>query len=465
MSARSGRWELLDRCVDPVPGDPDEVRRLADGFESTAEEVGDLTRTLRRLSELDGWQGQAAETFAEKAEDLADDLGGAERRYRELAAAVRGWVAPLTAARAESAGALADAVAAEEDRRRCADDVLAGVGDPTPAQVAAQDQREADHAAALARLQAAGRRLEEALTALEEAGDRTAAAIRAASEHGADHAWDDLKGAVRGAADLLDAVATVLGYVAMALAAVTLVVVLVATAPAWLVALGLVASVALLGLHVALAVSESGAATWTDVGLDLLGIATAGLGGALARGVGAALPALRGSVAQAVGRNARASRQAVEEGMADHVRAGSASAIQDPGNPLRVWGEQYLDAAAARVAAEGAEATARVQAGAVTDVPWGQRLGMLDRGLAQDLLELQRLAAEATAVGSPLADDALRLAEGARVAGALQSASTSVAVLDGADQLAGDLGGPDGLVWKADFHQAQQNQLWRVTGE
>jgi uncharacterized protein YukE len=461
VSARPGQWHLLGPASDPVCGEPSEVDRLAGGYESTANDIARLAGQLRKLSQLTGWEGKAAEAFAESAEDLAGDLAKAERRYRDLAAAVRGWSGPLSTARDESAGALRDAVAAEEDRRRHSADLLAGVPDPTPAQVTAQQQQTAAQAAAVRRLRDAQDRLEDAVEALDDAAGRTAQQINSAAEQGGDSWWDDAKGTVRDYANVLSGLADVLSYVAMALAAITLVVVLVATAPAWLIVAGVAASAILLGLHSALVLSESGEATWTDVGLDLIGLATAGIGGRLATGVGRALPALRSSVAGLLGRNARAAQEVLEQGAANYGRAGNAMNIGNPSNPLRVWAQEYLDDAAGRVAAEGAEAAARVEAGVVTHAPWLSRLQTLDRELAENLLEIERLGA--MPVSADLLADLGALAGRANTAGQMAWGNLGAQLADSGDQVASDLGGPQALQWKEGFDRSVQNGLWRLT--
>jgi uncharacterized protein YukE len=461
VSARPGDWHLLGPSTDPVPGEPTEVERLARGYESTADTIARLAGRLRRLSQLNGWEGEAAEAFGESAEDLADDLAKAERRYRDLAAALRGWASPVSAARDESAGALRDAVAADEDRRRHTADLLAGVAEPTPAQMTAQEQQDAAHTAALGRLRDARDRLDTALDALDAAAARTAERIDAAAEQGADSWWDDAKGTVRDYAGVIARIADVLSYLAMGLAAITLIVVLVATAPAWLILAGVGASFVLAGLHTALVLSESGEATWTDVGLDLLGAATAGVGLPLASGVGKALAGLRTAAGRQLGANGRAAQETLEQGVANYGRAGNAMGIGNPSNPLRIWAQQYLDDAAARVAAKGTQEAARAEAGVITHAPWLPRLQTLDRDLARNLLEIERLSA------LPLSDDLLArlnsLPGRTNAAGYLGWADLGVQVADSGDQLSEDLGGPEALRWKDDVDRSAQNGLWRLT--
>ena len=276
MSRRSGDWEALGHDRDPVPGDETVVDRLADTYTRAADDIARLSGRLRRLADLDGWKGKAAETFAESADDTAEDLAKAERRYREAARALRGWVGPVRTARSESWRALTAATAAKDDVRRYDVDRLAGVAEPTPEQLDAQRRSDQLRGEAQQRLDAAKDRLDTALGHLEEAGGRTADALRASSEHGKDSRWDDVKGRVRDFAKPLKAAVDVLGYVAMALAVVTIAIALVATAPAWLFIAAVAVGVGMLVIHTALVLSESGKATWADVGMDVFSLATAG---------------------------------------------------------------------------------------------------------------------------------------------------------------------------------------------
>jgi len=125
------------------------------------------------------------------------------------------------------AGALRDAVAAEEQRRLHDGDSLAGVAEPSPEQQAAEERRQQRYDAAVTALSDAQGRLTRALEAFRPAAGRCADAIRDAAEHGKDGRWDNVKGALRDVADWarLDVVVKVLGVIAVAIAVVAIVVV------------------------------------------------------------------------------------------------------------------------------------------------------------------------------------------------------------------------------------------------
>jgi uncharacterized protein YukE len=458
VTARAGEWHLLGHDRDPVTGEPDHVQRLAQGYRSTAEDIERLTGQLRRLGDLEGWRGEAAQRFAEAADDLAAELGGAERRYRDLADAVQSWVRPLSRARDESAGALSQAVTAEDDRRRHATDPYVDVVEPTPDQVAAQNRTTAAREDAEQRLSAARHRLDEVLEDLDRAAGEVADKIGAAAEHGADGLWDDVGGWVREHAPLLERIATWLGRIALVLAVITVLVVVFVAAPAALLVGALfwggVAVTGLqLGLHATMMASDAGDVTWLDIGMDVVGLVTAGLGGALARVVAKGAGSLRAGAATIADDAGRTAQQALESGAANYTRAGNAARITDPTNPLRRWGDQYLDDAAERVTQAGRTEADSVLDGAVTQASRGQRVQAMDHDLAADLAELERLGAMQLDEGLRAQLAQLRLQGGIAAGANLTGLAGQTA--EGIDDL-----GPD---WKDPVADRGSGVYWRLT--
>lgn len=461
MSRRAGEWDALEQDRDPVPGDEAVVDRLAHAFTRTADDIARLSGRLRRLADLDGWKGKAAETFAESADDTAEDLAKAEKRYREASRALRSWVGPVRTARSESWGALQTAVAARDDVRRHSSDALAGVAEPTPAQLDAQRRHDQLRGEAEQRLRGAKERLDRALDALHEAGERTGSALRSAAEHGKDGWRDNLKGKVRDISGALKLIVDVLGYVAMALAALTLVVALIATAPAWLFVAAVALGVTMLALHTALVLSESGKATWGDVGMDLLSLATAGYGARLASGVGKALPVVRARLAQSYDDVARAASSRMERLAPNFQRALNAGSIDDVTNGLRRWSDDFLRSSGQRIDDAAARARAFVEDGVVRTAGARQRLQHLDRDLAVEAAEIRRLSRIGgidDAVRSQLDDLAVDVR---RTTGAAWT-GLGAQVGDATDQVATQLDGPEVLKWKDDLAQWTANKVWRL---
>lgn len=462
MSARAGEWHLLGHGRDPVPGEPAHVDRLAQGYRATADDIERLTGRLRRLGNLDGWVGEAAEKFAEAADDLAADLGGAERRYRELADAVRGWVGPLSRARDESAGALREAEAAADDQRRYSHDPYAGLADPTPDQLAAQQRWAAAGDDADERRAQAQRRLDDALQDLDRAAEEVAGRIADAAEHGRDGFWDDVGGWVRDHAEVLERIATWAGRIALVLAVITVAVLLIVAAPAALLMGALfwgavVAGGVQLVTHSVLKASDAGDVSWLDIGMDIVGLATAGIGTILTKGLGRFVigvrpgtAALRGRAAQQAGGTARTAQDALERGVADYTRAGNATRIGDPTNPLRRWGQQYLDDAGRRVTEAGRQAADGVSAGTVTRVSRTEQVRALDAELATDLAELRRLD---DMLGASLRREVDALARKGSWAVRADATGLGAQLADSADE---------GLDWK-DPLERSASAAWRLT--
>lgn len=466
MSARAGEWHLLGHGRDPVPGEPAHADRLAQGYRATADDIERLAGRLRRLGELDGWTGKAAEKFAEAADDVAADLGAAERRYRELADAVRGWVAPLSRARDESAGALREAETAADDQRRYRHDPYAGVADPTPDQLTAQQRWESAGDDADERRAKAQKRLDDALQDLDRAAEDVAGRIADAAEHGRDRIWDNVGGWVRDHAELLEKVATWAGRIALGLAIITVAVLLIVTAPAALLMGALFWGAVVAGgvqmvTHSVMKASDAGDVSWLDIGMDLVGLVTAGVGRILTHGLGGlgglvgvrqGTAALTGRVGQYADGAARTAQQALERGAASYTRAGNATRIGDPANPLRRWGQQSLDDAGDRVAAAGQQAAADVQAGVVTQVSRLAQLRALDVELATDLAELRRLGGMDLAVPLRLELDAL-VRQGSRAVG-MNVTGMATQLAGGADEVVG---------WKASVMAWGPDGVWRLT--
>lgn len=417
MSVRGGQWDLLGHGRDPVPHDPAVVDRLSDTYQQTGLAIRESSVRLQRLADLDGWTGRAAEAFAEAAEDLYGDLADAEQRYVDAGEALRRYVAPVVEARAESWDALQDAERADDARRRNSGSALSGVAEPTPAQLATDEARARRLADAEADLHAARTRLDNALSVLQQAARRAADDIRDAASHGKDGFWDNVKGGLRDFADAvhLKTIVQVVGWVALAVAAVALVIALVATAPLWLVAVAAGLGAVLLAGDLILWANGSGDAEWYNVALDVVGLVTLGFARPLTAAATAVTGTARGAAATSRGAAAQADELARLAATPNGVRAANASGIA-PGNNLRIWSDELRAANAASAAGTGTDAANAVRSAVAARPGPLQSVPYLDSDLAQVAAEVQRL--RALGVQSPAIDDALRLAQQQLRAGA-----------------------------------------------
>ena len=89
MTLRSGDWHLLGHASDPVPASEYDVDRVASTYERRGNDLRSTHGALERLSRLDGWRGDAAESFAESADDRLGDLAKAATKYESAARALR----------------------------------------------------------------------------------------------------------------------------------------------------------------------------------------------------------------------------------------------------------------------------------------------------------------------------------------------------------------------------------------
>ena len=281
MSRRPTDWAPLAGS-DPVPGDPDEIERAAKSLADMAEEITRQTANLRKLATAEGgWDADAGRTFADSAGELSGQLGKAHGRYATAAGALRGYAPQLRHAQSVADGALADAKQAQVtvDAHRPPDHPPAG--QPTPAEVTAERQRQYAYEEGVDALHAARRKLTEATDHRDEHAGRAARTIRDSIDHDGleDSWWDKFTNWVSEHADLLRAIARIAELVATVLSAIALVIAFIpflnVLTP---VLLGLAALASAVALVCTLMLALAGEASWADVGLALLSVATVGLG-------------------------------------------------------------------------------------------------------------------------------------------------------------------------------------------
>ncbi len=281
MSRRPTDWAPLAGS-DPVPGDPDEIERAAKSLADMAEEITRQTANLRKLATAEGWDADAGRTFAESAGELSGQLGKAHGRYATTAGALKGYAPQLRHAQSVADGALADAKQAQVtvDAHRPPDHPPAS--QPTPAEVAAERQRQYAYEEGVDALHAARRKLAEATDHRDEHAGRAARTIRDSIDHDGleDSWWDKFTNWVSEHADLLRAIARIAELVATVLSAIALVIsfipVLNVLTP---VLLGLAALASAVALVCTLMLALAGEASWADVGLALLSVAVVGVAG------------------------------------------------------------------------------------------------------------------------------------------------------------------------------------------
>ncbi|WBB58623.1 hypothetical protein O7599_23725 [Streptomyces sp. WMMC500] len=332
------RWAVLGEDSDPVPGSPDEVAQLGRELRRTADTIQRQADEIKALASVENWKGKAANAFRDAADDAEGKLRKAFRRYDVAAEALGESVQPgvcsneyaseLRRAQDQADKALSDAEQADGDKA-AAKKALDGQPEDTPKddpETRKQESRADDADAALAR---AKRDLEEAKGVRDRAAKKAADAIRDVIDNDGlkDSRWDKFKNWVSENSGWIKEISKWAGRLAAALGVLSLVVncipVIGQALSAVFAALALVAGIVSLAANLTLALAGEG--SWLDVALDVVGIATFGIGRAAiagARGAAAGAKAFsRTSLYQA----ARASGKGVNKSW-KIANAGSGSA-------------------------------------------------------------------------------------------------------------------------------------------
>lgn len=265
---------------DPVPGDPAGISAEAAHLSSVAEQIESQVAVLRKIaSGQSDEKGQHADKLQAAASDTADHLEKVIGRYRETAAALNAWVPELEYAQAQSLKALSQAQEAH-GRQRASQPIQR----PPGAHLTAADHQEDQArgrmlAQANADMSSAQAMLAAAVSHRDTAAAQTASKIRSAIGQDADHWYDGITGALSSAWDwvsdhwvpLLKDLCTALEVVAAVLALVAL----------FIPGLDIIAVLALITLAAVIGrgvLAATGNGSWLDFGLDVLALATLGLG-------------------------------------------------------------------------------------------------------------------------------------------------------------------------------------------
>ncbi|NLT57247.1 MAG: hypothetical protein GXX79_22335 [Actinomycetales bacterium] len=276
-------WHPL-ATSDPVPGDPDRVAALAGRLGRTAQAIQDQAKQLRAMCSDEYWDSGAGRKFRKTAHETAKKLDQVFDRYATAAKALNAYHPELLRAQNTAASALTSAKDAE-DRRRAAVAGMTQVTNPEDARyVSLKQQRDQ----ALDDLESARRTLSRAVTIRNQAAETAAKAIHNVSVNDGlrDTWWDKTKNWIHEHADLLKKIAEIAGYVAAIAGVLSLVLGWVPVLGQVLAAIALAATIVSFVCHLALVLSGDGG--WFDVALDVVCLATFGLGRAAASGAKAA---------------------------------------------------------------------------------------------------------------------------------------------------------------------------------
>ena len=313
-------WSPLGRSSDPIPGDPAAVTNAGKHYSTVADAIKDAARELRRLADDDELVSKARDNLTEKANGVADDIEKAWKRYDEVGDALETYGPKLQTYQDDADALLTkakDALEAAEEydnnartHDRNADDDRATGGDGQVSQDAADRQREKattqrgivsqakkDLIEVERRRDAAAKTAKDAIVAIHKSGGLK------------DGHWDNWGSKLT---KIVQKIASTVALVAGVLAlAVSWIPVVGQALAAVLGAIALVATVVSLVCNIVLLANGEG--SWVDLGLDVLSLATFGLGrlvGAAGKGLGSAMKGISriraGQLGAAPGRGFRA---------------------------------------------------------------------------------------------------------------------------------------------------------------
>ncbi|SOD64676.1 hypothetical protein SAMN06297387_1191, partial [Streptomyces zhaozhouensis] len=106
----------MDR--DPTPGDPDEVRELADDLQEFADDVGEALGKIRGMAgerAMLEWAGLSADAFRREFDGVPDNLTKLEDSYSLCAQALHTYWPKLQTAQGMADRALDRAITAQAD--------------------------------------------------------------------------------------------------------------------------------------------------------------------------------------------------------------------------------------------------------------------------------------------------------------------------------------------------------------
>ncbi|MDT0265825.1 DUF6531 domain-containing protein [Streptomyces sp. DSM 44915] len=115
---RAFDWSPVDMDRDPTPGDPDEVRELADDLQHFADDVGEALGKIRGMAgerAMLDWAGLSADAFRREFDGVPDNLTKLEDSYSLCAQALHTYWPKLQTAQGMADRALDRAIAAQTD--------------------------------------------------------------------------------------------------------------------------------------------------------------------------------------------------------------------------------------------------------------------------------------------------------------------------------------------------------------
>lgn len=285
----------LPTTIAPIPGDPATIRGHASRFERTADAILDAVSGLRTaIAETRNHRSDALDVLADNAGTVADKLGTLENRYRVASSALGTFATDLETAQAQAAPIVAEQSQAQaqltyaNNRIREFEHQRLSVTDPTELidlnqQLIRMHSRARTHQSTLSTAQS---RFTTILETLRQSGQHAASRFQTATNGDGlnDSILDNVLGWVQENAEILKAIRQVLQAITAVLSVLSFVFPVLAP---FALAAGLLTA----GLSLLLA--AAGEISWVDFALDVLAVATLGVGAIASRGVGQVVNLMR----------------------------------------------------------------------------------------------------------------------------------------------------------------------------
>lgn len=293
--------------ADPAPGDTDAIRGEVVKLTRVADTILDQVAALRRVAsaEKDGrLKGQYLGTIGAKAGDLAEHLNKAEGRYRTASSELKQWLTALEQAQQDTLKQLHNAQTAQQQIDTLnaaaaatptsppAHGAPSSGADNSPTQPPLTPDQQRSLADAHAIVDAARREVARIKADLDAEAALRERNIKAACQHDGlkDSRWDRMKATVNHFARAISDACNGLGWLATGFAIAAL----FFPGAGWLALAAMGATALSLGGHSALAAAGSG--SWFDVGVDVVGLASFGVGRVVGKGLDSAVEGLQSTL-------------------------------------------------------------------------------------------------------------------------------------------------------------------------
>jgi predicted nucleic acid-binding Zn-ribbon protein len=354
----------LPETIAPIPGDPSVIRWRASQYAQTADAILEAVSGLRTaIAETRNHRSDALDVLAENAGTVAHKLATLENRYRVASESLTDFAGDLESAQQQASPLVAENQDASaqltyaNSRIRQYEQQRLTTTDPNEMVELNQELIRLHSRANTQRstLNSAQARFTSIVETLRQSGRDAASRLRTATDGDGlnDSILDNINGWVQEHAEILKAIRQVLQVITTALSVLSFVFPVLAP---FALAAGLLTA----GLGLLLA--AAGEISWVDFGLDVLAVATLGVGAIASKGVGQVVNLMRANrlavvtnaLPQATSRGFSAASRLVTNSF-DNVLGGALTTVKTPlpGLTLGERSPEFLRRAMELITAKG----------------------------------------------------------------------------------------------------------------